>query len=283
VSGEPTLGDVPASARAMALGDAYAMDSGHADALFYHPALIADAGGMGLEMQRWGSNGSSMAASAAFSWFGGGIAVGLRTLAYTRAAGAGGPAGEDVLFRSGVDPASDRIATIGYAREGMLGFDVGVAVDLVSERFYGDGDQKVVRVDVGLAREVGPVRVGLTVADLGPEPVVGTQGETPRFLLGAGGYGRPLGPLDVGFAAKVGVVDEEFVYGGGIELGYWPIQGRTFIARFGFQDVPDGSDALPLTTGFAFQGDDIVVEWAYRPFSDGAPEGGSHRFGLRWR
>jgi hypothetical protein len=87
----------------------------------------------------------------------------------------------------------------------------------------------------------------------------------------------------VGFAAKLGLVDDEVIYGGGIEVGYWPIQGRTFVARLGFQDVPDGGDALPLTTGFAFQGDDIVVEWAYRPFSVDAPDGGSDRFSLRWR
>jgi len=281
----PTLGDVPASTRAMALGDAYAMDSGHADALFYHPALLTGAAGMGLEIQRWDGSGQAVAASAAFAWFGGGVAIGLRTLEYGADSGGSPLAGgaQDDLFEPGPDPVAERAATIGYAREALFGFDVGVAIDLVRERAWGVGEQTETRVDVGVARDVGPVRMALTVADLGPVPVLGEGSAPPRVVLGAGAYGRPLGPLDVGFAAKVGWVDDEVVYGGGVELGYWPIQGRTFVARVGFQDVPEGSEALPLTTGFAFQGDDIVVEWAFRPFSEGTDEGGSHRFALRWR
>ena len=281
----PTLADVPASAHAMALGDAYAMDSGHADALFYHPALLVGAAGMGVELQRWGPNASSVAASAAFSWFGGGVAIGLRALEHGADFGASPLTGgaQDDLFALGPDPVSERAASIGYARGGPFGFDVGVAVDLVRERAYGIGEQSALRVDVGVARDVGPVSVGLTVSDLGAEPTLGQGSEPPRVVLGAGAYGRPVGPLDFGFAAKVGWVDEEVVYGGGVELGYWPVQGRTFVARLGFQDLPESSEAVPVTTGFAFRGDDIVVEWAFRPFSDGAEEGGSHRFALRWR
>ena len=70
--------------------------------------------------------------------------------------------------------------------------------------------------------------------------------------------------------------------GGGVELGYYPIQGRTFVARLGFQDVPEDSEAAPVTMGFAFWADDLTIEWAFRPVSD-ADEGGTHRFGVRWR
>ena len=87
----PTLAHLPGSTRAMALGDAYAMDSGHADAVFYHPALLTGAAGMGLELQRWGSNSWSVAASAAFTWFGGGVAIGLRTLEYDTDLGSAAP------------------------------------------------------------------------------------------------------------------------------------------------------------------------------------------------
>ncbi len=281
--------------RAMALGDAYAMESGHADALFYHPALLVDAGGIGLEIQRWGPAASAAAASAAFSWLGGGVGIGLRTLQYGAAAGAsctavgcppppGGPApgGQDHLFVLGETPVSERIATFGYARDFLSGTTLGAAVDFVDQR-VGGVRQSVVLVDLSLAREVGSVTLGLTVADIGEKPIAGGDTAPGRVHFGVGGYGRQLGPLDLGFAARVGVDDEDLVYGGGLEIGYWPVQGRTFVARVGFQDVPDGSEALPLTTGFAFQGDDITLEWAFRPFGEGAEDGGSHRLALRWR
>jgi hypothetical protein len=65
-------------------------------------------------------------------------------------------------------------------------------------------------------------------------------------------------------------------------VGYWPVRGRTFVGRLGAQVVPEGSDASPFTFGFAFWGDDLVVEWAFQPF-DGAPESGTHRFSIGWR
>ena len=58
---------------------------------------------------------------------------------------------------------------------------------------------------------------------------------------------------------------------------------RTGSGHFAFQDIPEGSEALPLTTGFAFQGADVTVEWAFRPFGESAPDGGTHRFALRLR
>ncbi|MDH3269744.1 MAG: hypothetical protein OEN56_00335 [Gemmatimonadota bacterium] len=279
----PLTTQLPASTRAMALGDSYQMSAGHADAIFYHPALLAGASGFGLDVQRWSIEGSAVAASAAVSWLGGGVGIGLRSLQY-RASGSGelaAPGGQDHLFEAESVPVSERVATLGYAREAFLGIDVGVALSLVEER-VGPSQHGVALVDVGLSREVGPVTVGLTVHDLGEKPLVETGSEPSRVTLGVGRYGRPLGPLDVGFAANMGVDDDEFTYGGGVELGYWPIQGRTFVARFGFEDVPEGSDASVFTTGLAYWGDDISIEWAFRPVSD-ADEGGTHRFGVRWR
>ncbi|MGY8779079.1 MAG: hypothetical protein ACKVIN_13285, partial [Longimicrobiales bacterium] len=94
--------------------------------------------------------------------------------------------------------------------------------------------------------------------------------------------GQQVGIFDLGYAANLGFGDDAVTYGGGVEIGYWPVQGRTFVARAGFQSVPGDSEAKPFTTGLAFWGDEIMIEWAFRPFG-GADEGGSHRFGLRWR
>lgn len=279
----PRASQLPGSTRAMALGDAYPTTSGHADALFYHPSLLTGASGFGLDVQRWSATSSSATIAGAFAWMGGGVGVGLRTLQYS-AAGSGdlaAPAGQDHLFEYGPEPVSERIATIGYARRAFFDISLGVGVDLVDERVGGDR-HGVMLVDLSAARQVGPVRVALTVNDLGDKPILDSGAGPSRVVLGAGTYGRQLGPLDYGFAAKVGVDDDQLVYGGGLEIGYWPIQGRTFVARFGFEDVPDDSDAAPFTTGLAFWGDDVTIEWAFRPFS-GADEGGTHRFGVRWR
>lgn len=279
----PRTTQLPASTRAMGMGDSYAASSGHADAIFYHPALVANASGFGLELQRWGSSSSAMALSAATQWFGGGTAIGLRTLQYS-AFGSGdlaAPSGQDDLFGFGSVPVSERVATVAHARR-MFGLDVGVALDLVDERI-GTARQNVALVDVSAATEVGPLDVAFTVHDIGGKPVIDNGAKPAKYVLGAGTYGRPTGIFDLGFAAHVGLDDDDVIYGGGVELGYWPIQGRTFVARAGFQSSAEGSDARPVTFGFAFWGDDVTVEWAWRPFPGDANEGGSHRFGFRLR
>lgn len=279
----PRVNQLPASTRAMGMGDSYAASSGHADAVFYHPALVANASGFGIDLQRWGANSSSMALSAATQWFGGGTAIGLRTLQYS-AFGSGAlvaPAGQDDLFGLGSVPVSERVATIAHARE-MFGLDLGVAVDLVDER-VGTARQNVALLDVGAATEIGPLDVAFTVHDIGGKPVIDDGAQPAKYVLGAGTYGRPTGIFDLGFAAHVGLDEDDVVYGGGVELGYWPIQGRTFVARAGFQSRAEGSNARPVTFGFAFWGDDVTVEWAWRPYGGGADEGGSHRFGFRLR
>jgi bifunctional ADP-heptose synthase (sugar kinase/adenylyltransferase) len=52
------------------------------------------------------------------------------------------------------------------------------------------------------------------LGDIGPDPIVTDPPSTPRVALGAGSYGRPLGPLDVGVTA-LGVIGDD---GRGYEL-----------------------------------------------------------------
>lgn len=280
----PQATHLPASTRAMALGDSYQAGSGHADAIFYHPALLSRASGFGLDWQRWSAEGSAAAASAAMSWLGGSVGVGLRSLQHG-AAGSGSlaaPHMQDVFFVPGPTPVSERIVTLGYSRDFLLGLDLGVAVDLVDER-VGSATHAVTLFDVGVSGEIGPLVAALTVHDIGEKPLLDTGDEPARYSLGIGQYGRPVGPFDVGVAGHLGLDhDEELSWGAGVEIGYWPIQGRTFVARLGVQDVPDGSEVSHFTTGFAFWGDDLTLEWAFRPVS-GADDGGTHRFGVRFR
>jgi hypothetical protein len=287
----PKVLTLPASTRAMALGNAYVLTERHADVLFYQPALLSRASGFGLDVQRWSSESSSATASAAMAWFGGGVGIGLQTLQYSAPSPAV-PAGQDDLFAAGPIPVSERVATLGYARI-VMGFEVGVAGKLVEQR-VSTARNTLGLVDLGLAHGLGPFMVGLTAKDLGPQAFdngaedddEGDAGDDAdarpaRFVLGAGAYGQEVGIFDLGLAAQVSYSSDETMVGGGLEIGYWPITGRTFVARIGAQTVPDGSEASPLTFGFAYWGDDLVLEWAFQDFGDVGK--GTHRFGIRWR
>jgi hypothetical protein len=275
--GLPKVLELPASTRAMALGDAFMMDSGSSDALFYHPALVADASGFGLDVQRWRGPSTSAAASASVSWLGGGVAVGLQTLQYSLPADTPVPSGQDHLFADGSAQASERVATVGYGRR-LFGLTFGVAGKLAEQRVNAERDA-VALVDLGAAAELGPVTVGLSLRDWGSRPSVELGGANPtRLVIGAGAYGHELGPLDVGLAGSFSQSADRTVASAGVEVGYWPVRGRTFVGRVGLQSVPEG-EGSPVSVGLAFWGDDLVLEWAYRAFA-GA---GTHRFGVRFQ
>ncbi len=275
----PRMRSVPASTRAMALGGAYMMNSGHADALFYHPALLVDAGGFGIDVQAWGDGSSSASASAATTWYGGGVGIGLQTLQFGSPA-SGTSALEDGLFDDGGTAVAEHVATVGYAHS-LFGVRLGVAARWVEAR-VGSTESSAALVDVGAARRIGPLTMGLTLQDIGDEPLDGNDGaDLGRVVFGAGAYGQQVGIFDLGLSGTLSYTEEETLVGAGMEVGYWPISGRTFVARVGVQSVPDGSEGSPVTFGFAYWGDDLVLEWAYRRF--GALDEGTHRLGVRWR
>ena len=269
--------DIPTSTRAMALGGAHMMSGSQPDALFQHPELLLAAEGMSLDVQRWGGEGSATSASAATSWFGGdvGVGIGLQTIQHTRnsAGGGDGPFPQDPLFVAGGTFVSERIASVGMAR-GMADITWGLAFRLSEVRVAGAGNDTDLGLAFGASREVGPLTVGVAYRDI--------LRSVSDLTIGVGAYGWDLGFLDVGVAARLEGFDDEVRYGGGVELGYWPLRGRTFVARVGAQNVPDGSAARPITLGFAYWGDSLLLEWGYQPF-EGAPESGTHRFSIGWR
>lgn len=287
----PKVLTLPASTRAMALGNAYVLTERHADVLFYQPALLGGASGFGMDVQRWSAEASSVTASAAMAWLGGGVGIGLQMLQYS-APSIAVPGGQDDLFAAGSTPVSERVATLGYART-VKGFEFGAAGKLVDQR-VSSARNALALVDLGVAHDLGPFMVGLTAKDLGPQAFDGDGDDNgegdevddhdarpARFVLGAGAYGQEVGIFDLGVAAQVSYSSDETLLGGGLEIGYWPISGRTFVARVGAQTVPEGSEASPVTFGFSYWGDDLVLEWAYQDFGDVGE--GTHRFGIRWR
>jgi hypothetical protein len=279
----PRVLELPAGTRAMALGDAYMMNAGYSDVVFYHPGLIQGASGFGLDVQTWRGGATSATVSAATSWFGGSVAIGLQTLQYGAPATAVQvlPGGQDMLFQLGPAPTSERVASVGYGRR-LFGLRMGVVGKLVEERISGERDATGA-VDLGAATSVGPLTVGLSAQNLGPRMGFesGTVRLPRRVTLGVGAYGQPVGPFDLGLSGALTRRDDgELVAGAGLELGYWPVVGRTFVARVGAHRVPEGGGS-PFTFGFAYWGDDLVLEWAYERFGDLGEA--THRFGVRWQ
>ncbi|MBK92209.1 MAG: hypothetical protein CME27_07130 [Gemmatimonadetes bacterium] len=283
---------LPASTRAMALGDSYVLNSVKADMLFYHPALLARATGFGGSLQRWGSASSAASMSGAFEFLGGTLGIGLRTLQYGTESEdeLHAPLGQDHHFRPGGERSYERTASIGYGRELWGALSLGLAIDLLEIRLE-SLQQNIMLIDFGISADLGPIGVGLTAHDIGNKPFHDVPDEPfedfgsrpSRIVLGAGTYGQEVGIFDVGFAANAGVDRQDsLTYGAGAEIGYYPVRGRTFVLRIGLQHVPQKSEMSPFTTGFAFWLDDFTIEWAFRPVNS-APERGSHRFGISWR
>jgi len=277
---EPILLEIPASTRAMALGNAFQLDSGDGDVLLYNPALLGRASGFAAAVHTFDGGGLAGAMAAATSWGGGGVGLAVQLLEYGRAPLGTAPGGQDPLLRDGPVGAGELSVAAGYARS-LLGVEVGAAARLVDQRVAG-GRDATVSVDLGVATDAGPLTVGLAIQHLGRGlETGGAERPLPTLVtLGAGGYGREVGPLDVGVAAAVSRRDDgEVLVGGGIEVGYWPVVGRTFVVRAGARSVPEG-DLSPLTFGGSFWGDDVVVEYAFQPVDGGT---GIHRVTLGWR
>jgi hypothetical protein len=279
---EPAVVEIPGSTRAMALGHAYPLGAADSDVLFYNPALLGRAAGsMMAGAHLLGDEALAFSLSSARSWYGGSVGLGLQVLQY----GSPGPGNRGGGLDPLVDPAGEGVseisASLGVARE-LFGFRVGVAAKVVDQR-WPDFRQATGSFDVGIAHGLGPLTAGLSVQNLGPDRALASDREVPqprRITLGVGDYGQRVGPLDLGVAAAATLrEDEELIFGGGLEVGYWPVIGRTFVLRVGARSVPEG-DASPLTAGASYWGDDLILSYAWQAMDD---LDGVHRISVGWR
>jgi len=278
----PLVLQLPMSTRALGMGNAYVLAQGDADAIFHYPGLLDTSRGLGLSLSRYGSESSLFAAAAAAEWFRGGVGLALQTLSYSAGTFAAGALarGESGLSERGPVTVSEQVATLAYARS-LFGFRIGLAAKLIEQRLTGDRDVTAAG-DLGIARNVGPVVLGIAARNFGRDPdLENVEAELP-WTVSLGGSTRsvPFGPLDIVAAAGgAWARDEHREAGGGIEAAYWPVSGRTLFGRVGVRWVED-SDARPLTLGAGFAGDRIVFDYAFQDFDNGEP---LHRLTVRWR
>jgi hypothetical protein len=278
----PVVLRLPGSTRAMALGNAFVLGSRDPDAVFYNPAAVATTGGAGVAVQRYGSASTLANLSAGRGWSSGGLAIGLQVLTYGASSDgfAGLPTTEAGLLNTGTVGASDIVVTGVYART-IGGFDFGLGAKYIDQRI-GGGRDATAALDLGILKELGPVTLGLVGRNLGLDlEIEGTALRLPRDLtLGASTSSQQVGPLDIlATAAITRWSGGDIIPAGGVEISFWPIQGRTFTGRIGLQRIP-GGDQSPFSFGLGFTGDNITVEYAFQPYES---PGAAHRFGLRWR
>jgi hypothetical protein len=279
----PLILELPASTRALGLGNVFVLSTATSDAVFYNAGLVNAARGFGVDVQRYRSASTLATVSAATALGGGGLAVGVQMLSFTTVGNTVllTPDDAGALLNSGGVAASEMVATIGYGRV-IAGFRVGAAGKVIEQRIGADRDATAA-VDIGIVRRFFGITWGVTGQNIGPGLSTGFSDAAAlptRVTLGASMRSRPVGPLDVLATAAVSRRrDGEIIPAGGVEISWWPIIGRTFFGRVGFRRVPDDS-ASPVTVGFGFTGDSFTIEYGFESF-DGP--GAAHRFGLRWR
>ena len=280
----PVLLQLPASTRALGMADAFPIGGSDSDAVFYNLAMAQNIAGITVGGQRWGAGATMLTLSGGAEWWGGRVALGLMGLDYSAPipieGGVDGDFDERILFDSGIQR-SEAVAAVGYTRR-IKGIRLGAVAKAIEQRRFGERETTGA-LDLSGGHVLGFVALGLSVQNIGlpADFDVGGEVDAPlkATLAAASTRSWPIGPLDVLPAASVSwTIDGRIVPAAGLEVGYWPISGRTFIARVGVRD-PAGDDAKPFTAGAGFNGDRISLDWAWAPFD----EGSSHRIGIRWR
>lgn len=277
----PLLLQLPAAARAAGMGNAFPLASGDADVLFYQPALVASARGFAATFAAYGASSMLFSIATTGQWWNGGVAFGVQATSYgadSFAEGAYGR-GESGLVVDGPLATSEVVGSAAYARS-LFGLRVGIVGKVADTRVAGERDVTAAG-DIGVAHSVGPVTLALAARNVGRDPDLDSlDARLPRtFTLAAATRTTQLGPLDVSLAAAVSRwEDGTFVPEAGAELAYWPIPGRTFIARIGSRYVED-SDIGALTLGAGFAGDRISIDYAFAAIHGEAV----HRVGIRMR
>ncbi|HEX6631643.1 MAG TPA: hypothetical protein VF048_11140 [Gemmatimonadaceae bacterium] len=280
----PILLRIPAGVRAASLGGAGAAVT-DAEAVFHDPAQLAGARGVALGVQRYGGGATLGSIAVALPFAPGGLGVGVQLLEYESpclACPAALPEAERELARGDGLPASAMVASLGFGRT-VSGVRVGATAKWAEQRIS-PRRGGAAAVDVGVGYDVGPVALAVAARNLGGRLAVGIptgHRELPRSATAGAALDRmPLGPLDLEAAADVTVYDGGWVTaGGGVELGYTPLEGYTYALRAGVRHVPRGGPS-PVTLGVALSRDRLGVEYAFEPM-DGP--GAVHRIGVRLR
>ena len=273
----PLVAQLPPSIRALGMGGAWTAGR-DPDAIFFNPAVAATQNGTNFGAGRFASASTLAHAAWSMSFGSNGIALGGAWLDYGAAPAA--PLSWRALGVRGVDAGLSALA----AAAGSLtykGIKWGAAAKYVGER-QGNDRGGTAAFDLGAAKDVASVTVGLSVQNLGPSfDVAGESTQLPtRVAAGVSGYGLRVGPLDFGASLGASVRRDGFIAGaGGVEFGWIPLDGYLVVLRGGLRRS-EARSLNPATLGASFGMDRFTLDYAFEDVRGG---GGAHHLGIRVR
>jgi hypothetical protein len=282
-SGSPVpLLELPASTRALALGNAFVAAGKDEAAVFYNPAQLATIAKLcaGLSVQQWFLGQTVAAAAAATRVWRGTAAVGLQVLDYGSSersfddpsGGIGQPSGSTIS-------AGDYVASFAYGIA-MRSVRVGATAKYVNQRLV-DESGGTGAVDVGAAFDVKGVTIGASLQNVGGDfSLAGDRRSLPQIVrVGAAVPLHGVGPVDVLGTIELTHADGETEPFGGFEVEYEAPGGVTILGRVGALDRPTGADISPVSFGGGLRALHFALDYAY----EGSPVfGAMHRVGVRW-
>jgi hypothetical protein len=278
---------LPASTRAMALGNA-GVTGRDDDVIFYNPAqLVGVRGGFNTSLARYGSASTLGAMTSSFT--GGSLSLGwgVQAVRYSERRGTSYPFTPDVLADRGSIDGFSMLAAVGAATT-YKGFKIGAAAKYAEDRisngsiFVGPQDlvSGMASFDAGVAHNLWTGVAGLAVQNMGRN-ASGNKPTAESPLQASLGWSvnRPLGELDFGFAAQLTSRRGWISPGGGVELGYNWIEGYSFALRAGARR-PETNAERPFSAGAVFNADRLTLEYATQFFDGGRS---AQRMTVRWR
>jgi hypothetical protein len=278
---------LPASARAAALGNAYVASPDGDASLFYNPALLAaDARRISasFSVQRYveGSNAGALSVATGVGF--GRAAIGLQMLDFGSEneivpdPDYGGERGMETGRSVG---ARELAATAAYAIR-IARFHGGVAVKLINQQ-VADLTGSTGALDIGGAVTVRGGTLAIVMQNSGGVVRVG-QTTAPLPLAYRGGFESRA--VALGRARLSGVAelskfrDGDLAWAAGSELWMRTSRGLQVSGRAGWRAKHYGGAGLPLTLGGGISGSRLALDYAYHTVE--GLEIGTHRVGVRW-
>ena len=279
-AGAQTVLTLPASTRALGVGDAFVAGRG-SEVIFYNPAMLAQQPGLHVSGQRYGDASSAGALSTSFSVGPIAAGVGALMLDYGAPPGPVLSRAENLAVRGSLQSSS--LAAMFGAATTIKGFRVGAAAKFAEERI-GLSRDGAPAFDVGMARDFSfRTTIGLATQHIGSRLQVAGQdlARATQTTLGAAAFSPPLFTFFdlVGTAAVTYRHDGRWIPAGGVEVTYVPLDGWALSGRIGARRA-DQIGGKPLTLGAGLGFDRIGVDYAWHAMDGDAS---AHRIGLRLR
>jgi hypothetical protein len=213
------------------MGGAYPIRSAAPDVVFTNPALVGNARGISLSVERYAGDATltTFAASSTTN-----ITFGVQILGFDDPAfPLIGDQSLALAIGTGSSRAGEIAGTIGYSRT-VLGVRLGAAGKWI-EHWGNAQSTGAPAVDVGVtATPLDFLAVGLTAQNIGDFSADEALRLPFRTQLSLATSSTELGPLDVSASGEAHTVRDGKIGGGlGAQLSYWPFNGLTFYARGG--------------------------------------------------